>query len=323
LESFLHAARLWAKICWDTVLGVARTDSPNEREAALEIAGVVVELADRISTAATHAYPDEICHRGLLRRDLLDALLTEKGTGNDVLRLARRLHLHLAENYIVVVVRGEDFEIAEAREQPQGARSQLDRIVTEARRNMRPSGGSLLTGMRNGHLVVLYPASAPTDLDAVREDCKELAAALGSDVSVGMSGWHEGRATVGIAYAEAKDAVSIAARMGVQGRALGLDEVLVDYMLEASVPAQRILDDVLRPLVAYDACRQAALVSTLRAYLDTRYNITKAAAALCVNPNTVVYRLRRIKELSGRDPHNVDDLLVLSLALRQDARSQR
>src|ERR1700730_11027019 len=141
LESFLHAARLWAKVCWDTVLGAARTDSPNEREAALEIAGVVVELADRISTVATHAYPDEACHRGLLRRDLLDALLTAKGTGNDILRLARRLHLQLEDTYIVVVVRGEDVEIAEDREHPQGARSQLDRIVTETRRNMRPSGG--------------------------------------------------------------------------------------------------------------------------------------------------------------------------------------
>jgi sugar diacid utilization regulator len=322
LESFLHAARLWAKVCWDTVLGAAQTDSPNEREAALEIAGVVVELADRISTAATHAYLDEICHRGLLRRDLLNALLTAKGTGDEALRSARRLNLRLEENYIVVVVRGEGVELEEAREQPRGARIQLDRIVAETRRNMRPSGGSLLTAMRNGDLVVLYPASSPSDLDAVREDCKELAAALGSDVGIGMSGWHEGRATVGIAYAEAKHAVSIAVSIGVQGRALGLDEVLVDYMLDASVPAQRILDDVLRPLVAYDASRQAALISTLRAYLDTRYNITKAAAVLFVNPNTVVYRLRRIKELSGRDPHNVDDLLVLSLALRQYARSQ-
>jgi DNA-binding PucR family transcriptional regulator len=35
-----------------------------------------------------------------------------------------------------------------------------------------------------------------------------------------------------------------------------------------------------------------------------------------MNPNTVVYRLRRIRELSGRDPHDVDDLLVLVLALK-------
>jgi len=35
-----------------------------------------------------------------------------------------------------------------------------------------------------------------------------------------------------------------------------------------------------------------------------------------VHPNTVVYRLRRIKELSGRDPHDPDDLLLLYLGLK-------
>jgi DNA-binding PucR family transcriptional regulator len=29
-----------------------------------------------------------------------------------------------------------------------------------------------------------------------------------------------------------------------------------------------------------------------------------------------VYRLRRIRELSGRDPYDVEDLVVLSLALK-------
>jgi DNA-binding PucR family transcriptional regulator len=29
-----------------------------------------------------------------------------------------------------------------------------------------------------------------------------------------------------------------------------------------------------------------------------------------------MYRLRRVKELSGRDPHDPDDLLILFLALK-------
>jgi DNA-binding PucR family transcriptional regulator len=45
-------------------------------------------------------------------------------------------------------------------------------------------------------------------------------------------------------------------------------------------------------------------------------NVTKSAEVLFVNPNTIVYRLRRIKELTGRDPHDPDDLLVLSLAMK-------
>jgi PucR C-terminal helix-turn-helix domain len=35
-----------------------------------------------------------------------------------------------------------------------------------------------------------------------------------------------------------------------------------------------------------------------------------------VHPNTVVYRLRRIRELTGRDPRIMDELVVLFLALK-------
>jgi len=315
LESFLHSSRLWATTCWEAVLGVARSNAPREREAALHIAGLVMDLADRVATAATHAYLDEVADRGLLRRDLLDALLTA-GDGEYAVRLARRLHLRLEENYVVVVVRGESIESGAAHPQPAGTHSRLDRAVEETRRAVRPSAGLPLTGMRNGDLVVLYPTSSPADLDTVRQDCERLGAALGPDVSIGMSGWHEGRRSVDIAYAEAKEAVTIAARAGITGRPVRLDDVLVDYMLSSSVSAQRILKDILRPLLTYDASRQAALVPTLRAYFAARFNLTKAAESLFVNPNTVVYRLRRIKELSGRDAHDLDDLLVLFLALK-------
>jgi sugar diacid utilization regulator len=298
------------------VLSVARTDVPHEREGALETARRIADLADRVATAATGAFLEEIAGRGLLRHDLLDALLTAKGDGNNARRLARMLHLRLAASYVVVIVRGDGVVLPAAPEQPPAARRTLDRIVEETRRHLRPSAGSLLVGMRNDDLVVLYPSAGPTDLDTVRQDCEALAQALGADVSIGMSGWHEGREAIAIAFVEAMDAVKIADSTGIRGRAVGIDEVLVDSMLESSVSAQRILKQALQPLVNYDEARNAALVETLRAYVDTRLNITKSAETLIVNPNTVVYRLRRIKEICGRDPHDPADLLVLSLALK-------
>jgi sugar diacid utilization regulator len=316
LESFGRASRLWATICWETVLSVARVEVPDEREAALRIASAVFGLGDQISIVGTQAYLDEITDRGLLRRELLEALLTAKGDDDQTVRLARRLHLRLHDSYAVVVVRGEGIEIEEAREQSPAAQSRLDRLVEETRRAVRPETGAALTGMRNGDLVVLYPVSAAADLRLVTQDCQFLASALGAAVSIGMSGWHEGRDSVGIAYAEAKDAVAIAARTGITGRAVMLEDVLVDHMLASSRVARRILEDVLRPLAAYDASRRTALVQTLRAYLDARFNLTKAAEVLFVNPNTVVYRLRRIKELTGRDAHDLDDVVVLYMALK-------
>src|ERR1700748_995687 len=158
LESIGRAARLWATICWQGILTVARVDSPREREAALAIAARVFDLGDRISIVLAQAFLDEITDRGLLRRDLLEALLTAQGDDDHTVRLAGRLHLQLEDSYAVVVVRGQGLAIEESRDQSPAAQSRLDRIVEETRRAVRPSTGAALTGMRSGDLVVLYPA---------------------------------------------------------------------------------------------------------------------------------------------------------------------
>jgi DNA-binding PucR family transcriptional regulator len=80
----------------------------------------------------------------------------------------------------------------------------------------------------------------------------------------------------------------------------------------------------MQSMVDYDRQHSADLVATLKAYVETRFNLTKSAALLSVHPNTVVYRLGRVYELAGRDPRNVEDLLVLWLGLKVlDLRARR
>jgi sugar diacid utilization regulator len=275
-----------------------------------------MRLVDLSSRVVTNAYLDEVTDRGLLRRDLLDALVSGKGEEGGVPRLARSLHLKLADSYIVVVLRGDDMHGELGRDESLPSRVALDRIVETTRRHVQPAEGSLLAGMHRGDLVVLYPVAGPDELQLVRDDCVELAEALAGDVSLGVSGYHEGLPAVALAYAEARDAVEVADGLGIRGRAVGLDDVLVDQMLRSSDHAQRILLSTMQALVDYDQRHGSDLITTLRAYVDTRFNLTKSGALLFVHPNTVVYRLRRVHELTRRDPQDVDDLLVLWLGLK-------
>jgi DNA-binding PucR family transcriptional regulator len=132
-----------------------------------------------------------------------------------------------------------------------------------------------------------------------------------------MSGWHRGLDAIPDAYVEAREAVEIAAATGIRGRAVALEDVIVDHMLSASPHARRILEGVLQPLLDYDETHRADLVATLTAYLESGAKLTRAARRLMVHPNTVVYRLRRIHELTGRDPHDMSELLILFLALKR------
>jgi sugar diacid utilization regulator len=314
LGSFLHSARVWGELVWEAVVVSTRMGERQEREAAIQIASRVMRQVDAISSVAIDAYLDEITDRGLLRRDLMDALIS--GEEQISRRLARSLHIKLADSYIVVVVRGEDMHGEAGGDEPLQARVTLDRIVESTRRHVRPVQGSLLTGVRQGDLIVLFPASTPGDLQLVRDECAALAQTLPADVSLGMSACHRGLPSIARAYSEATEAAEIADRLGIRGRAVGLEDVLVDHLLRASDYAQRILVEAMQPVVDYDRQHGAALIATLNAYIQTRFNLTKSAGLLSVHPNTVVYRLGRIHELAGRDPHVVDDLLVLWLGLK-------
>ena len=218
---------------------------------------------------------------------------------------------------MVVIVRGEERPAEEVPEQTLATRVALRRTVGSARACLRPRAGSLLVGMRHGEVVALYPFGDRAELEAVRASCCSLARDLAElGAIVGMSGAHRGLASLAVSYSEAREAVEIAAGTGARGRVVAFDDVLIDSVVRASPHADRILGDTIGPLLAYDAERQAGLVRTLRAYVEAGFNLTRSAELLSVHPNTVVYRLRRIKELSGRDPHVPDDLLLLYLGLK-------
>jgi Regulator of polyketide synthase expression len=64
--------------------------------------------------------------------------------------------------------------------------------------------------------------------------------------------------------------------------------------------------------------RKGNLVATLRAYLETGEQ-QQAAQRLRVHPNTLRYRLDRIREISGVDLEDPETRLNLAVALRVQA----
>ncbi|MET4613631.1 DNA-binding PucR family transcriptional regulator [Rhodococcus sp. PvR044] len=71
-----------------------------------------------------------------------------------------------------------------------------------------------------------------------------------------------------------------------------------------------LIDLLVRPLAAAGS----ALTDTLETYLDCGAAVETCARKLFVHPNTVRYRLKRISEITGRDPMNPRDAYVLRVA---------
>jgi sugar diacid utilization regulator len=224
------------------------------------------------------------------------------GTGSSIawLRDARIVGIDLSTENVVIVARapvgGED--------SAGGRPRTLLKAAKILRQRLRTASGGAFVGLREGD----------------KAAANETAVLLGEfNMAVGVGTWHPLPEEIPAAYAEAREAAEVAIRTGIRHRAVAYDDVLIDHGLRSSEHASRVVTSALGPLRDYDERRGAGLVETLRAYVDTNFSIAGAARALAVHNNTILYRLGRIRELTGRDPRNVDDVIFLALSLRLDA----
>ena len=320
LEAFLHAFRLWGQMLWDEVLAEARTDRPGEREAALQLASRLMSHVDQVSSAGALAYLDEAqrvwSDQEVLRRDVLELLLSG-GDPEAARRLAASVGTELADDYAVVVMRAREGGADESMPSTLRERTVLRALVDEARIRLHRRDRPPLVGLRHGEVVALCPVPGRPEYDEIRAAAEALAAThAAAGFAIGIGSREKGLGGVAVSFAEAHEAALAAAR-AEPGTAMAFGDMLVTHLLRTSPDADRLLGDLLEPLTAYDADRGAELVATLRTFIECGFSPTRSAERLIVHPNTVLYRLGRIRELTGRDPRDPDDVLLLALALKQ------
>ncbi|WP_461110872.1 helix-turn-helix domain-containing protein [Streptomyces calidiresistens] len=169
-----------------------------------------------------------------------------------------------------------------------------------------------------GAVVPLTPA---TLLDPARA---ALTAALGpgARLSVGISDPVASADGLAGALEEARHARRVAAARDEAVCGAGPGELASHVLLLPFVPAEvrraftaRLLD----PLLAHDRRRRTELLPTLRAFLESDGSWSRCADRLHVHVNTLRYRIRRIAELTGRDPTRWEDRVDFFLALRMHA----
>lgn len=80
--------------------------------------------------------------------------------------------------------------------------------------------------------------------------------------------------------------------------------------------SRAIVRHILGPLLDYDAEHDAPLVASLKAYLTCNRSLKATAESLHVHKQTVIYRIRRVEELTGRRLGHMEDVANFWLALR-------
>ena len=169
--------------------------------------------------------------------------------------------------------------------------------------------------------VILSQLSPTTDDEAAltrgAEKCLELQENLfrqGVKICIGMSGIARDIPQLGQAFRDAQSALRIGKSMRHGPGVYRIDDFLTeDYLLSADEGRRRrFLGAALEPLRGRKDMKD--LCDTIRCWCETGFSLSRAGKCLKVHRNTLLYRLEKVRKITGVDPEDFRSLLPLYLA---------
>lgn len=295
LDQVLRSFRMGGRLIWQDV--VREGEQVLDAQTLRDIGGHLWEVVDATSAQVAVAYHQHLRavvraneqQRAELWEGLLAGRAHEPGYALEVAAL-----LDVPDGVDLVVVAAPALDPAQAEEV----------LAPHASAWTRRSTG-----------VVGLVALRESDPAGVRAQLLRLAARAESPV--GVSGVQHGLAGVAEGFRQA----TVALRM--QGERVGLGDFAAQLpealLLSAPEVAARLVDRWVGPLGVLDPAETAVLVQTLEVWVSCGGSPSRAAQGLHCHRNTVLNRLRRWEQLTGRDPVSGGEseaLTDLDLALR-------
>ena len=264
-------------------------------EEAPELREAVLRYSRDLAFAAADVYARAAEHRGGwdARLESLVVHAVVRGEANDVMA-SRAAELGWEDVSDVAVVAGT---------LPEGESAPALAALREAAQRQ---GRRALTAAQGPRLVCVLGGTVEP-----LEDAAQLVPAFGAGpVVVGPRVPHLFAA--GRSARAALSGVDAAAGWGHAPRPVWADDLLPERALLGEAPARRMLvDRVFAPLRDHPS----SLLETVQTYLDHGMVLEATARLLFLHPNTVRYRLRRVGDVVGLDPHDARDAWVLQVAL--------
>ncbi|MGH2615067.1 MAG: helix-turn-helix domain-containing protein [Thermomicrobiales bacterium] len=250
--------------------------------------------------------------------EVLDGALRSEAT---LLQQAKRLGHDLLSAHVAVIARMDAAVAGPVRAGASDAR--WDGLQEAVARAGATRGGRLLWRVRNNGAEFVLPAGDVSDerrlAEGLRDDLRSLIR-VGADgaVSLGVGTIRDGLAGIRRSHAEARQALMLGRRMQGPGHLTLFGDLGVYRLIFAAEQLPELTDlyaQTLGALIAYDRQNNADLVSTLDAFFAANGSPKEAAERLGVHRNTVLYRLDRIREISGYDLDDASVRMRLQLAL--------
>ena len=295
LDALQSAYRVGARVAWRRVSAAARRVGADPEQVGL-LAEAIFAYIDELSADSVEGYAqaqrEREGERQRRRRELLTLLLRDPPAADSELRAAAG---------------AADWRLPRSASPAAVPEGDLGRV------GRRLSADTLVASVEGVGCALIPGASTPDRRRELERAARESRVAVGPSVS---------RAELPGAWSLARAALRAAEAGAIEADGLiRADDHLADLLLhEGAGLAERIAERQLAPLAELTPRSRARMEETALAFVQHGGNAAAMARALHLHPQTIRYRLGRLREIFGDQLADPDARFELELALRARGR---
>lgn len=200
------------------------------------------------------------------------------------------------------------------------------RIISIVKKINENSYPKIIIGNKSNKIIILYGVEKVKNDSYVKEDIKvfcdeilryakienikNIAIGIGSiipDPRELYRSYNEANRTIEYLNNYKHKKVAFFDELGIF-RILSSEEIMPDL--------KKIYIDLLSNLLKYDTEKGTEFIETLSSYFKHSGNLKKVSEEMFTHYNTIIYRIQRIKEITGIDFEDYDEMLNLQIALK-------
>src|SRR5581483_11651444 len=129
---------------------------------------------------------------------------------------------------------------------------------------------------------------------------------------IGIGSFYRGKDGAILAYEEARRALNLGISIGETKHLYHIDDLGMIATLEGG--NKKWQDNFVRRLLM-KLISEEYLLETVEVFFDRNMSLTQTSEQLSIHRNTLLYRLDKIKKVTGLDPRKFNDAMELKVAL--------
>lgn len=185
----------------------------------------------------------------------------------------------------------------------------------------------IIYGNRSNSIIILFGTDLDTKETKIKQSidsfCNEILRYAEYEyiddlISIGVGRNYKDTHDLWKGYREANRAVECQKRTH-EKRITHYDDLGIFRILsyeELQPELHQFYKEILEPLVNYDKEKGTELIETLKKYFECAGNLKKISEEMYTHYNTVIYRIQRIKEITGIDLEDYDNRLNFQISLK-------